>query len=148
MKLYLAGSCAAEQRSLMKGIAKELRKAGYEVYCPFELKIPNAWDYTQEEWARLVFEADIKAIDKSDAVIVITPGRIGSAGTNFEQGYAYAKGKHVLAFQYTNEPTSLMTYCGCDTFLNVYESAQVIAGLLIERLKRHDMSGQCLTTLT
>ena len=148
MKLYLAGSCAAEQRSFMEGVAKELRKAGYEVYCPFELKIPNAWDYTQEEWARLVFEADIKAIDKSDAVVVVTPGRIGSAGTNFEQGYAYAKGKYVLAFQYTNDPTSLMTYCGCDTFLNTYKNAQVIAGLLIERIERHDMSGRCLTTLT
>ncbi len=148
MKLYLAGSCAAEQRSFMESIAKELRKGEYEVYCPFELKIPNAWDYTQEEWARLVFEADIQAINESDAVVVITPGRIGSAGTNFEQGYAYAKGKYVLAFQYTNDPTSLMTYCGCDTFLNVYKNAQVIAGLLIEKLKHHDMSGRCLTTLT
>ena len=56
--------------------------------------------------------------DNSNIVIVISVGRISSAGTNWEQGYAYAKGKVVYVFQITDELTSLMTYNGCTYFIN------------------------------
>ena len=115
MKIYLAGSCGIECRTEMQRIAKELRK-DYEVYCPFELKIENAWDISQEEWAQKVFDADVAAIDACDVVVLLSPGRVSTAGTNWEQGYAYAKGKPVYVIQYTNEPASLMTYCGCADF--------------------------------
>ena len=39
MKIYLAGSCGSESRTMMVGIAKLLRGQGYEVYRPFESKI-------------------------------------------------------------------------------------------------------------
>ena len=29
-------------------------------------------------------------------MVMITPGRVSTAGTNWEQGYAYAKGKQIL----------------------------------------------------
>lgn len=116
--IYLAGSCAQEHREMMKEIAGFLRLNNIEIYCPFELQINNAWNYSQEEWARRIFEADKAAIDKADIFLMISPGRIGSAGTNWEQGYAYAKGKKVIVIQYTDEPTSLMTFCGCDIFIN------------------------------
>lgn len=45
--IYLAGSCSSEERTLMVNIAKFLRDNGKELYCPFELKIPDAWDYSQ-----------------------------------------------------------------------------------------------------
>ncbi len=123
--IYLAGSCSSEHRTFMRRIAEKLRELGETVYCPFELKIENAWDYSQEEWARMVFESDIKALDESETVIVISPGRISSAGTNWEQGYSYAKGKRVYVFQITEASTSLMTYCGCTVFRNTTENELV-----------------------
>ena len=65
MRIYLAGPCDSENRSMMVQIAKEIRNYGsnIELYCPFELKIENAWDYPQEEWAQMVFDKDVEAID-------------------------------------------------------------------------------------
>lgn len=144
--IYLAGSCSSEERTLMVNIAKFLRDNGKELYCPFELKIPDAWDYSQEDWARKVFEADKDAIDKADIFLMITPGRIGSAGTNWEQGYAFATGKRIIVIQYTNHPTSLMTYCGCNTFINT--SKQNLFNDILTALDGDDVIGKCSTTLT
>ena len=119
MKIYLAGPCDTENRYNMVQIAKVFREYGqYEVYCPWELKIENAWDISQEEWARKVFEADIKAIQECDTFVMITPGRESTAGTNWENGYAYALNKHIVTIQITDKPTSLMTYASSSEFLN------------------------------
>lgn len=130
MKIYLAGSCSSERRTAMTEVAKTLRAKGYDVYCPFELKIPNAWDMSQEEWAQRVFDADVKALSEADCMVMMTPGRESTAGTNWEQGYAYAKGIPIYVFQYTNHDTSLMTYCGCDNFTvvdkNIYNACRTI----------------------
>jgi nucleoside 2-deoxyribosyltransferase len=146
MKIYLAGSCSTEHRIMMRGIVSSLRSAGYEVYCPYELKVPDAWSYSQEEWSYKVFSADLKAMDEADVVVVISKGRISSAGTNFEQGYAYAKGKRVLVFQFTGGSTSLMTYCGCDNFKGV--SNEPIANAVLLSLRGEDVKGPCETVLT
>lgn len=118
MKVYLAGPCDSENRTLMVSIAKQLRDMSYEVYCPFELKIENAWDMSQEKWAQKVFDADITAINNCDAMIMISRGRMSSAGTNFENGYMFALNKPIYVIQITDSPTSLMTFCGCSYFLN------------------------------
>lgn len=119
MKIYLAGSCGSERRSYMVALGEALRALDFEVYCPFELKIENAWDMSQEEWAQKVFNNDILAIQNCDIMVMVSPGRNSTAGTNWEQGYAYALGKKVLVFQHTSEATSLMTYCGADNLINV-----------------------------
>jgi len=154
MNIYLAGPCDSENRSMMVKIAKELRNydSNIEVYCPFELKIENAWDYPQEEWAQMVFDKDIKAIDDCDVMFMISLGRISSAGTNWEQGYAYARGKQVIVFQITEVPTSLMTYCGCKFFLNTSKD-ELIQDLywLLERLTDNSINyytDECRTVLT
>lgn len=116
--IYLSGSCSSEHRTLMQGISKSLRESGYEVYCPFEYKVEDAWNYSQEDWADLVFMEDIKALDKCSVFLLISPGRNSTAGSNFEQGYAYAKGKTVIVVQYTKNNTSIMTYSGCHVFKN------------------------------
>ena len=123
-KIYLAGSCSKEERNRMEEIAAALRAKGYKVYCPFEFKLPNAWDYSQETWARHVFKADVAAIDDCDMMVMISKGRNSTAGTNWEQGYAYAKNKPVFVFQYTNDTTSLMTYSGCTRFINIPEDIE------------------------
>lgn len=119
MKIYLAGPCNTENRYNMVQISKVFREYGsYEVYCPWELKIENAWDMPQEEWARKVFEADIKAIQECNVFVMITSGRESTAGTNWENGYAYALNKHIVAIQITDKSTSLMTYASASEFFN------------------------------
>lgn len=119
MKIYLAGPCDTENRYNMIQIAKVFREYGqYEVYCPWELKIENAWDMPQEKWARKVFEADIKAIQECEVFVMITSGRESTAGTNWENGYAYALNKRIVTIQITDKPTSLMTYASASEFFN------------------------------
>ena len=144
MKIYLAGSCAPEQRNLMVTIAKYIRQTledfclnNNAVFCPFELNIPNAWDMSQEEWSKRVFEADRAAIDNCDLFLMISQGRISSAGTNWEQGYAYGIDKKTAVIQITDEPTSLMSYVGCDVFVNsnkedLFQKIDLILSLYIE----------------
>lgn len=56
-----------------------------------------------------------------DIFLMITPGRNSTAGTNWEQGYAFAKGKKIVVVQYTDDTTSLMTFCGSTKFFNSTE---------------------------
>ena len=117
MKIYLAGPCDTENRTIMVKVARILREYGhYNVYCPWELKIENAWDISQEEWARQVFEEDIKAIQECDIFFMISQGRESTAGTNWENGYAYGLNKHIVTIQITEKPTSLMTYSSASEF--------------------------------
>ena len=119
--IYLAISCGSEHRTLATKIARTLSVINEEnfVYCPWTLKIPNAWDMSQEQWARKVFEADIKAINEADVVLCVTFGREKtSAGTMWENGYAYGINKPVWVIQIGEESTSLMNYCGCTHFIN------------------------------
>ena len=151
MKIYLAGPCDSENRTVMVNIAKFLtEELKYQVYCPFNLKIENAWDYCQEEWAKKVFDADINAINDSDAVIMISLGRISSAGTNWEQGYAYACEIPVYVVQITDDPTSLMTYWGCKGFINCNKENIEQALINIDDYLGWDipMHSKCKTVLT
>jgi len=150
MKIYLAGPCDTENRTVMVQIAKYLRENGAEVYCPWELKIENAWGYSQEDWAKLVFEADVAAINNCEIVIMISIGRHSTAGTNWEQGYCYAKEIPVHVIQITDNPTSLMTYWGCTSFINADKHYGGIKGELRWILENaHETNhGKCKTILT
>lgn len=147
---YLAGPCDTDNRTFMMQIAMYLRGKGAEVYCPWELKIEDAWSYSQEDWSRLVFEADIKAIEQAEAVILISLGRKCTAGTAWENGYAYAKGIPVHVIQITDEPTSLMTYCGCTSFINILRHEGNLHSALrwILDNPREESHNKCRTVLT
>jgi nucleoside 2-deoxyribosyltransferase len=152
-KIYLAGSCSAEMRTNLVHLAQHLRNnlfQNFEVYCPFELKIPNAWDLSQEEWAMEVYLADVAAIRECDYFLMVTPGRNSTAGTNWEQGYAYGIQKPVIVAQYTNDNTSLMTYWGCDHFRNYSGFADLLENILgqINDYQQGVESTKCSTILT
>lgn len=151
-QIYLGGPCDSEHRTLMVRAAEALRNMGHDVYCPFELKIENAWDYSQEDWAQMVFNADVSAMNNCDYAIVIFLGRISSAGTNWECGYLYACGIPVYVLQVTNTPTSLMTFCGADYFVSTTEGDLVneleILIPLIEDQTINSYKKECLTVLT
>lgn len=151
-QIYLGGPCDSEHRTLMVRVAKALRNMGHDVYCPFELKIENAWDYSQEDWAQMVFNADISAMNNCDYAIVVSLGRISSAGTNWECGYLYACDIPVYVLQITETPTSLMTFCGADYFVSTNEidlaNELKILVRLIEDQTINSYKKECLTTLT
>lgn len=151
-KIYLGGPCDSEYRTTMVRAAKALRNMGHDVYCPFELKIENAWDYTQEEWSKMVFDADISVMNNCDYAIIISLGRISSAGTNWECGYLYACGIPVYVLQVSESPTSLMTFCSTDYFVSTNETnlTDELKTLvpLIEDQTINSYKKECLTVLT
>ena len=85
-----------KERSAVTLIADFLRNKGIDVYVPMEHEVPNAWDLSNEVWAKKVFNEDIKAIDECDTVVVLNWGMYSDSGTAWECGYAYAKGKKVI----------------------------------------------------
>ena len=98
-KIYLAGSLHTDElKSRIKTVVNFLRERGNEVYSPMELKIPNAWDISNQEWARKVYENDIKELTKADMVVCIYNGFnfAGGTGTAWELGFARAQGKDVI----------------------------------------------------
>jgi nucleoside deoxyribosyltransferase len=112
MKIYLAASFLPERRPDIEKAKDILRGQGHKVYNPVENFIPNAWDYPNDEWGLMVFAEDIKAIQNAEAVVLLTYGRMGTAGSNWEAGFAYGIGKKVIVVEMTDEIMSLMVANG------------------------------------
>ena len=154
MNIYLAGSCASEHRTMMRKIAGLLRnEPSFNVYCPWELKIENAWQMSQENWSQEVFTRDCKAIEDCDIMIVISYGRESSTeSTGWEQGYGYALGKKIFVLQVTDKSTCLMTYCGCFNFYNINgsenELRDAIRFIVQNWNQSHIYKSACRTILT
>lgn len=99
-KLYLASPFFdPKERETALEIAENFRLKGYSVFVPLEHKVENAWDLPNYAWGKAVFNNDIKAIKECNAVICLSYGRISSAGTNWEAGYAYGIGKKVIVVE-------------------------------------------------
>jgi nucleoside 2-deoxyribosyltransferase len=102
MKAYLAapfGEPKTSKRFNAMAAASILRTKGFDVYQPWEYKVPHAWDYPNAEWGQMVFMNDIKEMDTADIVIVLSYGRNSTAGTNWEAGYAFGIGKRVIVVE-------------------------------------------------
>lgn len=112
MKVYVASSMSNEKRKNMENAVNILRSKGFEVYNPCEHTIPNAWDYPNDEWGLMVFTNDISAIQDSDIVVLLSYGRMSTAGANWEAGYAFGLGKKIIVVEMTNEIMSLMVANG------------------------------------
>lgn len=107
--IYLAASVSKEKRESMLEAAKILRDKGYDVWVPIEHPLPHSYLLPNRTWGKLTFDNDIKAIDECDFMVQINYGREGTtAGTTFEQGYAYKAGKKILLVEMTNDEQSLM----------------------------------------
>lgn len=113
MKIYLASPLFTDyERQKVKEWAARLRACGREVYVPMEHSIENAWELPNYEWAKKVFDEDIKAIQEADEVYCIYYGLYSDSGTAWECGYAYALGKAVRLIDESNEEVSLMVVNG------------------------------------
>lgn len=99
--VYLAAPLwTAEQKKRILPLVETLRQEGYSVYVPMEHEIDNGWNMPQHEWSKKVFDADIKAIRESSALVAIYNGLYSDSGTAFEIGYAHALGKDIYVVPY------------------------------------------------
>lgn len=125
-KIYLASPFFNnDELVLYRNAILQLRNAGYEVYAPQEHEIENAWDLSNEDWARAVYLADIKAIRDCDVVMVLNFGMYSDSGTAWEAGYAFAMKIptiHVLCGG-ENTTYSLMMMNGCDKVIEYRQIA-------------------------
>ena len=95
-KVYIASDMFSTYRKgLINKMASCLRRMGREVYVPHEHEIEGGWSMPNREWAKRVFEEDVKALDWCDTVIYFCEGMTGDIGSAWECGYAYAKGKKI-----------------------------------------------------
>ena len=117
VKAYLAASFFKEDElEVYHKVISFLREVEkYDLYVPMEHTITNAWDMSNAEWAKAVFDEDVKAIDEAEIVFVINFGMYSDSGTAWEAGYAYAKGKIVINLvKDTSSTYSLMMLNSCD----------------------------------
>lgn len=125
-KIYLASPFFNnDELVLYRSAILQLRGAGYEVYVPQEHEIENAWDLSNEDWARAVYLADVKAIRDCDVVMVLNFGMYSDSGTAWEAGYAFAMKTptiHVLCGG-ENATYSLMMMNGCDKVIEFRQIA-------------------------
>ena len=116
MKVYLAAPFGGIEDPVKRNNAEKaeysLKSHGFEVYAPWKMTIPHAWDYPNNEWGALVFANDIHALDEADLVVMLSYGRQSTAGTNWEAGYAFAKGKKIIVVEMTDEIMSLIVANG------------------------------------
>lgn len=131
-EIYLASPFFGDkERYNALKVAEMLRSKGHIVYVPLEHKIPNAWDLPNHEWGKAVFERDMQDLDHCDLVVCLSYGRISSAGTNWEAGYAYGQGIPVVVVEM--EDVTLMS------LMLMNGSWAVVRG--IEELERYDFMG-------
>ena len=117
-KIYLASPWFNDKERVMyRGILDKMRKEGHEVYAPIEHEVPNAWEISNAEWGRAVFNTDVEAIRNCDEVWVLNFGMYSDSGTAWECGFAYGIGKTVRQLVYgmgEDKTYSLMMINGCE----------------------------------
>lgn len=99
MKIYIASPLhTPECKEEITQVVEYLRSLGNEVYSPMELKIPNAWDISNQEWAKKVYDNDIAELNKAEVIVCIYRGFkfAGGTGTAWELGYAKASNKNIV----------------------------------------------------
>lgn len=137
MKIYVAASFAYEDKAktskrkeLIEKTIKRIKKLlKGDYYLPHQLKIPNAWDMSLEDWSKAVYEHDIKALHDADLIIFLSFGKENNAGSAFEVGYIIGRNTKVLSFdeqtlilvKMTDEPESLMISNSVDRIITEAE---------------------------
>ena len=122
MKIYIASPLFTEyERDRVGDYASYLREQGHEVYVPMEHKIEGAWEMPNHVWARVVFDEDIKEIQKCDKIVCLYYGLYSDSGTAWECGYGYGIGKPIELIDLSGKECSLMMVNGA---INAFEFAE------------------------
>lgn len=105
----------------IKQTFRNMQEHGYiEFYDPKAHGVPNAWGMSMSEWAHCIFTLDVVAIDRADWVVVCDYGRQGTAGTAWEAGYAFGKGKKIVIIEMaeTDADYSVMMRGCCANYIS------------------------------
>jgi nucleoside 2-deoxyribosyltransferase len=88
MRLYLAAALFTEaERAFNLVLARALEAAGHDVYLPQRDTLPEA----DAERTTGIFQANLAALTKAEAVVAVCDGPQVDDGTAWEIGYAYAR---------------------------------------------------------
>lgn len=103
MKVYIAGPLFNEMERVRNNEMRNfLHENGFDTYLPQE--DAGIADSLIQEGAskelvrRKIFESDIEAVRKCDAVLCLLDGRVPDEGVCVELGFAFALGKKCLGF--------------------------------------------------
>lgn len=135
MKIYVAASFAYEDKAktsqrkdMIEKMVERIKKClDGDYYLPHQLKIPNAWDISLEEWSRAVYEHDVKALNEADLIIFLSFGKENNAGSVWEVGYIIGRNtrasdqQKVVLVKMTDEPESLMLTNSIDRIIDQSE---------------------------
>jgi len=131
-RVYLAAPLFSEaERAYNLSIAGQLRNDFFDVYLPQDAG-DDLHTRNKDEQVR-IFSGNLKALENADLIVAIIDGADADSGTAWEMGYAYARGKPVIALRTdfrkagVNEQVNLM--------LEV--SSKVVSGImeLLESVK-------------
>lgn len=117
-KIYLAGPFFNEKETkLIHEFAARLREK-YEVFVPMEHSSEGGVPEGSFAWGKEIFDIDVAGLDAADFVVALDHGFTSDAGTAWETGYAYAKGKpsYIVAVGDTSPVRSLMLLHGCSRY--------------------------------
>jgi nucleoside 2-deoxyribosyltransferase/predicted secreted protein len=97
-RVYLAAPLFSEaERSYNATLARILKENLFEVYLPQE--VGDDSDTRVESEQDHLFRKNFQALEESDIVVAIIEGADADSGTAWEMGYAFAKGKPVIALR-------------------------------------------------
>lgn len=117
-KIYLAGPFFNEKETaLINEFAARLREK-YEVFVPMEHTAEGDVPEGSFAWGKEIFDIDVRGLEGADFVVALDHGFTSDAGTAWETGYAYAKGKpsYIVAVGDASPVRSLMLLHGCTRY--------------------------------
>ena len=102
MRVFIAGPLFSRaEREFNLKVDAYLRKHGFETFLP-QREVGKLWKPTRRKGrkaSRMIYEMDLRGIEKADAVVAILDGPDVDSGTAFEIGYACARGKPVIGIK-------------------------------------------------
>lgn len=111
MNIYLASPFFNETEiNNVKEAANVLRFQGHEVYVPMEHEAREEAKLNPSLFSYETFHMDRKAINNSDAVVVLYYGNYSDSGTAWEAGYAYGIDKPVILVHMSEHQSNLMMH--------------------------------------
>lgn len=102
MKVFIAGPLFSQaEREFNLKVDEGLRKQGFETFLPQRDagRLDELLAKEGERAYRMIFERDLKGLDRADVVVAILDGPDVDSGTAFEVGYSFAKGKPVVGLK-------------------------------------------------
>jgi len=109
-KLYIAAPLFSQAEKMFNGYLKKVLSSYFDVYLPQEdglLIVDMIKKGTPFKSAsRMVFAADIQALENTDILLIVLDGRTVDEGAAMELGYAFSKGKQCIGF--STDPRTLL----------------------------------------